>query len=71
MDNPAARDMLNIAGTDGIAHSLTAALELLKLDEIQSEDQITALREAVLRELKELNCWFCFDVYVVIGKKAV
>jgi hypothetical protein len=70
LDNPGTRDMVNTTVVGGILHSLTAALKLHKLDEIQSEDQITALREAVLRELQELNCWYCFDVYVVVGQKA-
>jgi hypothetical protein len=40
-----------------------------KLDEIKSIDQIMDLKEAVLGDLNNVPCYYCYDVYVVIGRK--
>ncbi|KGO45652.1 hypothetical protein PEX1_011060 [Penicillium expansum] len=70
LDNPGTREDLNLTVVGGIQHFLTAALKMHKLDEIQSVDQITALREAMLSDLHSLACYFCFDVFVIVGRKS-
>ncbi|KAJ5144976.1 hypothetical protein N7448_002368 [Penicillium atrosanguineum] len=69
LDNPETRENVNLAVVVGIQHILTAAFKLHKLDEIQSIDQIMELKEAVLGDLHDMSCYFCYDVYVVVGRK--
>lgn len=70
LDNPDAREKLSISVALGIQHSLTAAFQMHKLDDIKSIDQITDLKEATLGELKSVPCYYCYDVYVVTGRKS-
>ncbi|CAI7611681.1 unnamed protein product [Penicillium glandicola] len=70
LDNPDVREDLNLTVVGGIQHVLITALKMHKLDEIQSMQQITALREAMLSDLHSLGCYYCFDVFVVVGRKA-
>ena len=69
LDNPETRDNLSLTVAIGIQHILTMALNLHKLDEVQSIDQITNLKEAILNDLHNIPCYYCFDVYVVVGRK--
>jgi hypothetical protein len=68
--NPATRDDLNLAVTDGIEHILTAALNMGKKDLVESSEQIASHKDAALKDLEDLNCWYCYDVHVVTGKRA-
>jgi hypothetical protein len=70
LDNPETRESLNFSVLVGIQHILTAAFNLHKLDEIKSIDQILELKEAALRDLRDTSCYYCYDVYVVVGRKA-
>lgn len=69
LDNPETRESLNLSVLVGIQHILTAAFNLHKLDEIQSLDQIMELKEAALRDLRNTSCYYCYNVYVVVGRK--
>ncbi|KAJ5808619.1 hypothetical protein N7474_009888 [Penicillium riverlandense] len=69
LDNPDTRENVNFTVVVGIQHSLTAACRMHKLDEIKSIDQIMDLKEAVLGDLNDVPCYYCYDVYVVIGRK--
>lgn len=69
LDNPETRENINLSVVVGIQHILTAALNMHKLDEIQSLDQIMDLKEAALRDLRDISCYYSYDVYVVVGRK--
>ncbi|KAJ5520142.1 hypothetical protein N7463_000595 [Penicillium fimorum] len=69
LDNPDTREDINLTVAVVIQHVLTAASKTHKLDEIPSVDQLTTLREAMLSDFHSLGCYFCFDVYVVVGRK--
>ncbi|KAF7714786.1 Methyltransferase [Penicillium ucsense] len=68
-EKPEVRDDLNLTVANVMAHGLTAALELHKLEDIQSEQQITELRDGVLDDLRTTDCFFSYDVHVVLGQK--
>ncbi|KAJ5619785.1 hypothetical protein N7510_003769 [Penicillium lagena] len=70
LDDPGAREDLNFTVVVGIQHVLATAFQMQKLDEIQSMDQIMGLRKAMLSDLHNIPCYYCFDVYVVVGRKA-
>ncbi|KAJ5385072.1 hypothetical protein N7517_002983 [Penicillium concentricum] len=70
LDNPETREDLNLTVVVGVQHILTTVFKMHKLDEIQSMHQITALREAMLSDLHSLACYYCFDVFVVVGRKS-
>lgn len=70
LDKPETREDLSLTVAIGIQHILTAAFNLHKLDEMQSIDQIIDLKEAILSDLHNVPCYYCFDVYVVVGRKA-
>lgn len=70
LDNPEMRENVNVSVAVGIQHILTAAFNLHELDEIQSIDQIMGLKEAILKDLRNTSCYYCYDVYVVVGRKA-
>lgn len=70
LTNPEVRDNLNLSVATAIAHCLTAALKLHKLEDIQSEEEIADLKEGMLEDLRTTHCWFCYDVYVVVGRKS-
>ncbi|KAJ5816423.1 hypothetical protein N7447_008656 [Penicillium robsamsonii] len=69
LDNPDTREDVNLTVAVAIQHALTAALKTHKVDGIQSVDQLTTLREAMLSDLHSLGCYYCLDVYVVVGRK--
>jgi hypothetical protein len=69
LKNPEVRDNLNLSVATGIEHCLTAALKLHKLEDIQSDVDIADLKEGMLEDLRTTNCWFCYDVHVVAGRK--
>lgn len=69
LDNPDTRIDLNRTVVVGIQHVLTTALAMNKLNEIKSLNEIMDLREAMLRDLRNLGCYYCFDVHVVVGRK--
>ncbi|KAJ5117424.1 hypothetical protein N7448_011056 [Penicillium atrosanguineum] len=68
--NPDSLEDVNAAVIDGIQNILTAALEIRELDWVRSKDQILKLKEAALRDLHNHQCWYCYDVYVVIGRNS-
>lgn len=70
LENPEVRDNLNLSVAIAIAHALTAAFKLHKLEDIQSEDEIAKLKEGILEDLRTTQCYFCFDVHVVVGQKS-
>jgi hypothetical protein len=70
LGNSETRENLNLSVVLGIQHALTAAFNLHKLDEIQTIDQIIDLKEAILSDLHNVPCYYSFDVYVVVGRKA-
>ncbi|KAJ5218125.1 uncharacterized protein N7498_000224 [Penicillium cinerascens] len=70
LDNPETRENLTLTVVTGIQHILTAALNLDKLDEMQTIDQIMELKEAILSDLHNVPCYYFFDVHVVVGRKA-
>lgn len=55
---------------DGIAHALTAALDMGRTDLMQSKEEIASIMTAALKDLRELNCWYEYDVHVIVGRKA-
>ncbi|GLI77748.1 hypothetical protein PoHVEF18_006042 [Penicillium ochrochloron] len=70
LTDPEVRDNLNLSVATAIAHCLTAALKLHKLEDIQSEEEIADLKKGMLEDLRTTHCWFCYDVYVVVGRKS-
>ena len=69
LENPETRENVNTAVVVGIQHILTAAFKIHKLDEIRSIDQIIDLKEAASQDLRNLSCYYCYDVHVVVGRK--
>ncbi|KAJ5903561.1 hypothetical protein N7504_005944 [Penicillium tannophilum] len=69
LENPETRENVNTAVVVGIQHILTAAFKMHKLDEIQSIDHIMDLKEAASQDLRNLSCYYCYDVHVVVGRK--
>ncbi|KAJ5989408.1 hypothetical protein N7481_004618 [Penicillium waksmanii] len=70
LDNPADRDELNKAVLDGIHNFMIAALNGRTFEWAKSADQVMAMKEAAQQDLHNLNCWFSYNVYVVVGRKA-
>ncbi|BCS17813.1 class I SAM-dependent methyltransferase [Aspergillus puulaauensis] len=67
--NPKAREDVNVTVVDGITHFLLAALKLGKKGLVGSEEEIVALRQAALDDFRDLGCYYCYDVHVVVGRK--
>lgn len=67
--NPKAREDVNVTVVDGITHFLLAALNLGKKGLVGSEEEIVALRRAALDDFRDLGCYYCYDVHVVVGRK--
>ncbi|KAJ5986652.1 hypothetical protein N7451_011017 [Penicillium sp. IBT 35674x] len=70
LDNPETREKVNTSVVVGFQHILTAAFKMHKLDEIQSIGQINDLKETISQDLRNLSCYYCYDVHVVVGRKA-
>jgi hypothetical protein len=70
LDNPVGRNELNRAVLDGIHNFMIAALNGRTFEWAKSADQVMAMKEAAQQDLRNLNCWFSYNVYVVIGRKA-
>ncbi|KAL4941976.1 hypothetical protein BDV06DRAFT_193277 [Aspergillus oleicola] len=67
--NPDAREEVNITVINGITHFLMAALKLGKKGLVGSTEEVAKLREAALDDCSKLGCWYCYDVYFVVGWK--
>ncbi|CAI7677137.1 unnamed protein product [Penicillium manginii] len=70
LDNPLGRDELNRAVLDGIHNFMIAALNGRTFEWAKSADQVMAMKEAAQQDLHNLNCWFSYNVYVVVGRRA-
>lgn len=70
LDRPSAREELSLTVVDGINNCLTAALGLHELDQVESVDEIQQLREKALGDLHSTGCYYCYDAYVILGRKA-
>lgn len=49
---------------------MIAALNGRTFEWAKSADQVMAMKEAAQQDLRNLNCWFSYNVYVVVGRKA-
>jgi hypothetical protein len=67
LDNPTSRDVLNSAVLEGIQDFVIAALQIRKFDSVDSVDQVMEMRMAAEKDLRDLGCWFSYQVYVIVG----
>lgn len=67
--NPEARYDVNFTVIEGITHILTAALNLGKVDQVHSMDDVMSMKKAAFNDLDRHRCYYCYNVHVVVGKK--